>query len=121
MEKPMLIKTRGKDIDYVKSGNSQRSVARKYNVSKSFVSDLFKLYNKSNNVKTKPMSGDRRSRRTKKIEKDILRALRRNPTATLQEFQESVKEKPKEKFAIKTLHGFFKKRNITSKKKQVMR
>lgn len=116
MAKPISIKTRREVIDYVKSGGSQRSAARKFNVSKSFVSDLVKLYNDPKDVKPKPMGGDRRSGRTKKFEKDILGELRKNPTATLQEVQESVKEKTKEKFAITTLHDFFKKRNITRKK-----
>ena len=116
MAKPISIKTRKKVIDHVKSGGSQRSAARKYNVSKSFVSDLVKLYNESKDVKPCPMGGDRRSGRTKKFEKVILKELRKNPTATLQEIQESVKEKTNEIFAITTLHDFFKRRNITRKK-----
>ena len=116
MAKPISIKIRKKVIDHVLSGGSQRSAARKYNVSKSFVSDLVKLYNESKDVKPKPMGGDRRSGRTKKFEKDILKELRNNPTGTLQEIQESVKEKTNEVFAITTLHDFFKSRNITRKK-----
>ena len=85
-------------------------------MSKSFVSDLVKLYIESKDVKPKPMGGDRRYGRTKKFEKDILRELRNNPTGTLQEIQESVKEKTKEVFAITTLHDFLKRRDITRKK-----
>ena len=116
MAKPIPLETRKKIIEHVKAGRPQKEAAEKYNVSKPFVSDLVKLYNESGDIKPKPMGGDRRSGRTKKFSKVILRVLRDNPLATLQEIQELVKEETKEKFASTTLHNFFKKRNITRKK-----
>lgn len=115
MAKPIPLKTRKKIIEHVKAGRPQKEAAEKYNVSKSFVSDLVKLYNESGDIKPKPMGGDRRSGRTKKFSKVILRVLRDNPLATLQEIQELVKEETNETFASTTLHNFFKKRNITRK------
>ncbi len=116
MAKPIPEKIRIAVVKYVKSGHSQKEAAEKFEVSPSFVSAMVKQFDESVDLKPKPMGGDRRSKRTKKHEKDILGVLKKHSTATLQEISERVYEKTKERFSISTLYDFFRKRKITRKK-----
>jgi transposase len=72
---------------------SQRDLAKRFNVSLSFIRDFLRRYRETNEIAAKPQGGDRRSKVKGKDEELLKTIVTEQRDIYLREIQETMKEK----------------------------
>ena len=105
-------------IRAVESGLSRHAAARRFGVSVSSAVRWMDEYLRTGRTAPKPRGGDRRSGRIEGQADLLLRAIEETPDITLAELQARLIEERGERFAISTVHQFYRRHGITFKKRR---
>jgi transposase len=119
MSKALSADLRSRVLAMVKNGASHRAVGRHYGVSPASVSRWQALDRDKGNILPGPLGGDRRSARIEQHHSLIRRLLDQKPDASIHELQRALSQHG-HSFGYGTLHRFFKRHNLTRKKRQLM-
>lgn len=107
-------------IRAVEGGMSRNAAARRFGVSVASAVRWTAEYLASGRTAAKPQGGDRRSARIE-AQADLLRgAIKETPDITLAELRERLIAERGETFAISTIHEFYRRHEITFKKRRPM-
>jgi len=107
-------------IRAVEGGMSRNAAARRFGVSVASAVRWMAEYLAGGRTAAKPQGGDRRSARIE-AQADLLRgAIRETPDITLAELRERLIAERGESFAISTIHQFYRRHEITFKKRRRM-
>lgn len=104
-------------IGAVEGGMSRNAAARRFGVSIASAVRWMAEYLGTGRTAPKPRGGDRRSGRVEAQADLLLGAVEATPDITLAELREKLIAERGETFAISTIHGFFRRRGITYKKR----
>jgi len=104
-------------IGAVEGGMSRNAAARRFGVSIASAVRWMATYLGTGRTAPKPRGGDRRSGRIEAQADLLLGAVESVPDITLAELREKLLAERGETFAISTIHGFFRRRGITYKKR----
>jgi transposase len=107
-------------IRAVEGGMSRNGAAAGFGVSIASAVRWMDVYLKTGRTTAKPRGGDRRSGRIEAQADLLLGAIEDSPDITLAELRERLIEERGETFAISTIHGFFRRHDITFKKRPRM-
>ena len=107
-------------IRAIEGGMSRNAAARRFGVSIASAVRWMAAYLSTGRTTPKPRGGDRRSGRIEAQADLLLAAVEATPDITLAELREKLIAERSETFAISTIHGFFRRRGITYKKRPRM-
>lgn len=96
---------------------SQRELAKRFNVSLSFIRDLSRLYRETGEIKPKPQGGDRRSKLKEKEQKLLKKMVEEKNDIYLQEIQNGIQEKTGIDVSVSSLCRTLQKLELRRKKK----
>jgi transposase len=104
-------------IRAVEGGMSRNAAARRFGVSIASAVRWMAEYLATGRTAPQPRGGDRRSGRIEAQADLLLATVEAVPDITLAELREKLIAERGETFAISTIHGFFRRRGITYKKR----
>ena len=104
-------------IRAVEGGMSRNAAARRFGVSIASAVRWMDAYLRTGRTAPKPRGGDRRSRRIEAQADLLLRAIEESPDITLAELHEMLIAERGERFALSTIHDFYRRHGITFKKR----
>ncbi len=107
-------------IRAVEGGMSRNAAARRFGVSIASAVRWLDVYFKTGRSAPKRRGGDRRSGRIEAQSELLMRAIEEVPDITLSELREHLIEECGESFAISTIHDFFRRHEVTFKKRPRM-
>ena len=107
-------------IGAVEGGMSRNAAARHYGVSIASAVRWMNEYLRTGRTSPKLRGGDRRSKRIEAQHGFLMAAIEAEPDATLAELRQRLIDERGERFAISTIHDFFRRHNISFKKRQRM-
>ena len=102
----------------VENGLSYHAAARRFEVSANCVMLWVREYRRSGRTHAKPCGGDRRSGRIEAQAEFLLSAIEKDPGLTLAELRQRLVDERGERFAISTVHEFFRRHGVTYKKRR---
>lgn len=108
-------------IRSVEGGMSRNAAARHFGVSIASAVRWMDVYLRTGRTAPKPRGGDRRSGRIEAQHDFLMAAIEEVPDITLAELQERLIVERGERFALSTIHDFFRRHDISFKKRQRMR
>ncbi len=108
-------------IRSVEGGMSRNAAARHFGVSIASAVRWMDVYLRTGRTAPKPRGGDRRSGRIEAQHDFLMAAIEEVPDITLAELQERLIVERGERFALSTIHDFFRRHGISFKKRQRMR
>lgn len=108
-------------IRSVEGGMSRNAAARHFGVSVASAVRWMDVYLRTGRTAPKPRGGDRRSGRIEAQHDFLMAAIEEVPDITLAELQERLIVERGERFALSTIHDFFRRHGISFKKRQRMR
>jgi transposase len=108
-------------IRAIEGGMSRNAAARRFGISVASAVRWMAEYLGTGRTAPKPRGGDRRSGRIEAQADLLLAAVEAVPDITLAELREKLLAERGETFAVSTIHGFFRRRGITYKKRRRMR
>lgn len=108
-------------IRAVEGGMSRNAAARRFGVSIASAVRWLDVYFKTGRSAPMPRGGDRRSGRIEAQSERLMRAIEEVPDITLAELREYLIVERGERFAISTIHDFFRRHGVTFKKRQATR
>jgi len=104
----------------VEGAMSRNAAARQFGVSVASAVRWMAEYLATGRTAPKPQGGDRRSGRIEAQSELPMRAIEETPDITLAELREHIIAEQGERFAISTIHDFFRRHSVTFKKRQRM-
>ncbi len=107
-------------IRAVEGGMSRNAAARRFGVSIASAVRWVDTYLRTGRSAPKQRGGDRRSGRIEAQSELLMRAIEETPDITLAELREHIIAERGERFAISTIHDFFRRHSVTFKKRQRM-
>jgi transposase len=107
-------------IRAVEGGMSRNAAAQRFGVSIASAVRWLDVYFKTGRTAPKRRGGDRRSGRIEAQSELLMRAIEEVPDITLAELRERLIEERGERFAISTIHDFFRRHGVTFKKRPRM-
>ena len=107
-------------IRAVEGGMSRNAAARRFGVSVASAVRWMDAYLRTGRTAPKPRGGDRRSGRIEAQADLLMRAIEVTPDITLSELRERLIAERGERFAISTIHDFYRRHRITFKKRRRM-
>ncbi len=107
-------------IRAVEGGMSRNAAARHFGVSIASAVRWMDDYLRSGRTAPKPRGGDRRSGRIEAQHDFLMAAIEEAPDITLAELRDRLVEERGERFALSTIHDFFRRHGISFKKRQRM-
>ncbi len=107
-------------IRAVEGGMSRNAAARRFGVSIASAVRWVDTYLRTGRSAPKQRGGDRRSGRIEAQSELLMRAIEETPDITLAELREHIIAEQGERFAISTIHDFFRRHGVTFKKRQRM-
>ena len=105
-------------IQAVEGGMSRRAAAERFGVGVSTAIKWVQKWRTTGSWSARPMGGDRRSWRIEAVGDEILSLVDARPDITLAEIAAYLEETHGMRPALSTVHGFFKRRGISWKKRQ---
>lgn len=120
MGQPLSGDLRIRVIRAIEGGLSRRAAARRFGVGISSAIRWMSAYLEEGRTGAKPQGGDRRSERIEAQGDLLLRAVEETPDITLEELRDRVVAERGERFAISTIHDFFRRHGVTYKKRRRM-
>lgn len=108
-------------IRAVEGGMSRNAAARRFGVSIASAVRWMDAYLRTGRTAPRPRGGDRRSGRIEAQADLVLGVVAETPDITLAELRERLIAERGETFAVSTIHGFFRRRGVTFKKRPRMR
>ncbi len=106
-------------IGAIEGGMSRNGVARRFAVSIASAVRWMDEYLRTGRTAPKPRGGDRRSGRIEAQADLLMRATEETPDITLMELREKLIAERGESFAISTLHAFYRRHEVTFKKREL--
>ena len=107
-------------IRAVEGGMSRNAAARHFGVSIASAVRWMDEYLRTGNTSPKPRGGDRRSARIEAQYDFLMGAVVEVPDITLAELRDRLIEERGESFALSTIHEFFRRHDISFKKRRHM-
>ena len=107
-------------IRAVEGGMSRNAAARRFGVSIASAVRWVDAYLRTGRTAPKPRGGDRRSGRIEAQAELLLGAIEATPDITLAELRERLIAERGESFAISTIHDFYRRHDVTFKKRPRM-
>ena len=104
-------------IGAIEGGMSRNGAARRFGVSIASAVRWMDEYLRTGRTAPKPRGGDRRSGRIEAQADLLMRAIEETPDITLMELREKLIAERGESFAISTLHAFYRRHEVTFKKR----
>ncbi len=104
-------------IGAIEGGMSRNGAARRFGVSIASAVRWMDEYLRCGRTAPKPRGGDRRSGRIEAQADLLMRAIEETPDITLMELREKLIAERGESFAISTLHAFYRRHEVTFKKR----
>jgi transposase len=104
----------------VEGGMSRNAAARRFGVSIASAVRWMDEYLRTGRTAPKPRGGDRRSGRIEAQADLLMSAIEETPDITLAELRERLIAERGESFAISTIHDFYRRHDITFKKRRPM-
>jgi len=104
-------------IRAVEDGMSRNAAARRFGVSIASAVRWVDTYLRTGRSAPKRRGGDRRSGRIEAQADLLMRAIEETPDITLAELRERLIEERGERFAISTIHDFYRRHGVTFKKR----
>lgn len=108
-------------IRAVEGGMSRNAAARHFGVSIASAVRWMDDYLRTGRTAPKPRGGDRRSGRIEAQHDFLMAAIEKAPDITLAELRERLVQERGERFALSTIHDFFRRHGISFKKRRRMR
>lgn len=108
-------------IRAVEGGMSRNAAARHFGVSIASAVRWMDDYLRTGRTAPKPRGGDRRSGRIEAQHDYLMAAIEEAPDITLAELRDRLVEERGERFALSTIHDFFRRHGISFKKRRRMR
>lgn len=108
-------------IRAVEGGMSRNAAARHFGVSIASAVRWMDDYLRTGRTAPKPRGGDRRSGRIEAQHDFLMAAIEEVPDVTLAELRDRIVEERGERFALSTIHDFFRRHDISFKKRRRMR
>lgn len=105
-------------IRAVEGGMSRNAAARHFGVSIASAVRWMDEYLRTGRTAPKPRGGDRRSGRIEAQSDVLMAAIEETPDITLAELRERLIEERGETFALSTIHEFFRRHDVSYKKRQ---
>jgi len=105
----------------VEGGMSRNAAARHFGVSIASAVRWMEVYLRTGRTAPKPRGGDRRSARIEAQHDFLMAAIEEVPDITLAELRERLTRERGERFALSTIHDFFRRHGISFKKRRRMR
>ena len=102
-------------IRAVEGGMSRNAAARRFGVSIASAVRWVDTYLRTGRSAPKQRGGDRRSGRIEAQSELLMRAIEETPDITLAELREHIIAEQGERFAISTIHDFFRRHGVTFK------
>ena len=96
--------------------NTQRGLAKRFNVSLSFVRDFLRHYRETNEITAKPQGGDRRSKIKGEDEELLKTMVAEQNDIYLREIQEKIEEKKGIKVSLSSISRTLKRLKLGRKK-----
>ncbi len=106
-------------IGAIEGGMSRNGAARRFGVSIASAVRWMDEYLRCGRTAPKPRGGDRRSGRIEAQADLLMRAIEETPDITLMELREKLIAERGESFAISTLHAFYRRHEVTFKKREL--
>ena len=104
-------------IRAVEGGMSRNGAARHFGVSVASAVRWMDEYLRTGRTAPLPRGGDRRSGRIEAQHEFLLAAIKEEPDITLAELRQRLIEERGERFALSTIHDFFRRHGISFKKR----
>lgn len=104
-------------IRAVESGMSRNAAARRFGVSIASAVRWMDDYLRTGRTAPKPRGGDRRSGRIEAQHDFLMTAIEAEPDITLAELRDRLIRERGERFALSTIHEFFRRHGISFKKR----
>ena len=108
-------------IRAVEGGMSRNAAARRFGVSIASAVRWMDDYLRTGRTAPKPRGGDRRSGRIEAQHDFLMAGIEEAPDITLAELRDRLVEERGERFALSTIHDFFRRHGISFKKRRRMR
>lgn len=105
-------------IRSVEGGMSRNQAARHFGVSIASAVRWMDEYLRTGRTAPKPRGGDRRSGRIEAQHDFLMAAIAKEPDITLAELRERLIEERGERFALSTIHDFFRRHGVSFKKRR---
>ena len=105
-------------IGAIEGGMSRNGAARRFGVSIASAVRWMDEYLRTGRTAPKPRGGDRRSGRIEAQSDFLMRAIEDTPDITLTELREKLIAERGERFASSTLHAFYRRHEVTFKKRR---
>jgi transposase len=109
---------RARVIRAIEGGMSRNAAAHHFGVSVSSAVRWMAAYLATGRTAPKSRGGDRRSERIEAQSDLLLGAIEEQPDLTLSELRERLIEARGERFAVSTIHEFYRRHGVTLKKRQ---
>ena len=120
MMKPYPLELRQKIVDtYDRGGISQRQLAKKFGVTKTFVQKLLKQRRETGSIAPKVRTNQTPPKLNGENQVVLAKLFEANPTATLAELREYVYDRTGVSVSVTTVHNTLKKLELISKKHSV--
>jgi transposase len=107
-------------IRAVDGGMSRNAAARRFGVSIASAVRWMAAYLQTGQTAPKPRDGDRRSGRLEAQADLLMSAIEATPDITLAELRQRLIDERGETFAISTIHDFYRRHDVTFKKRRRM-
>ncbi len=107
-------------IRSVEGGMSRNQAARHFGVSIASAVRWMDEYLRTGRTAPKPRGGDRRSGRIEAQHDFLMAAIAKEPDITLAELRDRLIDERGERFALSTIHDFFRRHGISFKKRRRM-
>ena len=107
-------------IRAVEGGMSRTAAAKRFGVSPASAVRWMQSYRQTGRTQAKPCGGDRRSHRIEAQADLLLRAVQETPDRTLAELRHCLLTQRGERFALSTIHAFYRRHGFTFKKRPRM-
>ena len=104
-------------IRAIEGGQSRTAAARRFGVSPASAGRWMQTYQRTGRTQATPRGGDRRSQRIEAQAALLLSAIEQTPALTLAELQAQLRTERGEAFALSTIHAFYRRHQITFKKR----
>lgn len=107
-------------IRAVEGGMSRTAAAKRFGISPASAVRWMQSYRQTGRTRAKPCGGDRRSHRIEAQADLLLRAVQETPDSTLAELRHCLLTQRGERFALSTIHAFYRRHGFTFKKRPRM-
>ena len=107
-------------IRVIEGGMSRTAAAKRFGVSAASAVRWMQTYLRTGRSRAKPCGGDRRSGRLEAQAGFLMDAVQQTPDITLAELRQRLISERGETFAISTIHEFFRRHDVTFKKRRRM-